>query len=178
MTPNNHKLFLVVFPYLPCMKVIHEVKQPLCCCVFLTESQQQGLPLYRCCCQPSLWFSGVGALSPQCTHLVETQAVLDCWVNAFPGSPRPFPVKIRDLPGVSHSFQLMQLDFSSMEMESPGRGQNLGRIGLVSWYRVGWVVNSEYPGPADTYLCLHCLCRACFQPRKFERVWVLSSYDS
>lgn len=106
-------------------------------------------------------------------HPVESPAMLDCRADAFPGGPGPFPVKIRDLPGVWHSFQRMQLSFSSMEVESPGRGQDLDTIGLASLCSIGWVVNSEYPGPADTYLYLSCLRRVCFQPCKLERLWVL-----
>lgn len=119
----------------------------------------------------------MGALSQQHVHPVQTLALLNYRADAFPGGPRPFPLKIKDLPGVCHSFQLMQLVFSFMEMESPGRGQHLDRIGLVSLCRVGWALNSEYPGPADTYLCLSFLCRVCFQPCKVEKFWVLSSYN-
>lgn len=64
----------------------------------------------------------MGGLSQQHMHPVETPAMLDGRADAFPGGPRPFPLKIRDLPGVCHRFLLMQLGFSSVEMENPGSG--------------------------------------------------------
>jgi len=162
-------IFGIFSPCLPCMEITDEVEQPPCCCVSLPEPQQQGLPPYHRCCLPSRRLSGVGGLSYQHTQPAETPALLGCRADAFPGGPGPFPVKTGDLPGVCHSIQLVQLGFSSVEMESPGRAQDLGRIGLASLYRVGWMVNFEYPGLADTDLCLSYLCRVCFQPCKLER---------
>lgn len=93
-----------------------------------------------------------------------------CRADSFPGALRPFPVKIKGLPRAYRSFQLMELGFSSTEMNSPGRGQDIGITGLSSSYRVAWVVNSEYPGPVDTYLYLTCLFSVCFQPHKLGRL--------
>lgn len=81
---------------------------------------------------------GRGGLSQQCRHPVETLAMLDFRPDAFPGEPQLFSLKIRDLPGAawSHNFEVVLLGFSSMEMESPGRGQDMARLDLVSLQRV------------------------------------------
>lgn len=101
-------------------------------------------------------------------------AMPDFRPDAFPGEPQLVPVKIRDLPGAV-PLQLMLLGFSSMEMESPVRGQDMDRLDLVSLYRVDWVVTSEYPNSADTFSYLICLCRICFQLCNLESLLVLNS---
>lgn len=68
---------------------------------------------------------------------VETLVMLDCRADACLGGPGLFPVKIRDLPEVCYSFQLVQPGFPCMKMENQGRGQVLDTIGLASLYRVG-----------------------------------------
>ena len=67
-------------------------------------------------------------------HSVETLAMLAFRADAFPAGSSP--VKIRDLHGAYHYFQLMLLSFLSTEVESPGQSRPWTEQGIVliqSW---------------------------------------------